>query len=113
MVNLTQYRLSNAFTDRFWDSCRNVQLGATGVPVVKAVMGADTPLEWFTFLGLPVPVGYAPFQITFAIQDTYALNESMRLTTCDAGFPDSCSCSDCPVTCPPIGRCRPPTLPLC
>jgi len=102
VVNETLWTISNAVTNLFWSSCDNVQFGATGQPVVKVVFGADTALEWFTFMGAEQPGGYSPILINFAVTDDfppYALNDTTSFLPCNAPAPDTCACTDCPQSC--------------
>jgi len=98
VVNGTIFSVSPEYSTLFWNSCKNVIFGATGLPVVKVLFNADNYLEFFCFQGVPQPQGSSPFLINYQIiDDNQALNNTSSLSPCNSNNRnETCACVDCP-----------------
>lgn len=105
-VDVVHVNLASTLANSFFDSCRDVQFGATGQKVVDLLFQSPKrTLDFLDFLGLP---GNSPFLINFTLVED---NVGLDALTVSCGSEDpkyACSCADCRATCE---RRAPPYLP--
>ena len=111
-VDNVNYYITECFTTRLFDSCKNVKLPTISTRAIEITCGTQgkdcTPHGWLEFMG-----GYdpSPFQINFHFENSdkvsvtdkvfYPMNET--IIPCSAAiskFGTPCSCVDCPNNCP-------------
>lgn len=107
---------TNYYTDKFFNSCKNVQNSQESSKVIDLMCGSNDPCtgqKWLTFMGTPQATSPAPFLLNFTFTDdnhglpTNMVARNATLLNCnDTVGGVTCSCSDCPVVCP-----APPTIP--
>ena len=106
--------LDSDYTDKFYDSCANVQYSQTNQKVIGALMCGPhqddcTAALWLQFMGDPAEnFGTAPFDINYIItsdaNDTSIVPVNYTQDACDdTSSHYACNCADCPSPklCPP------------
>ncbi|SJL01723.1 related to NCR1-transmembrane glycoprotein, involved in sphingolipid metabolism [Armillaria ostoyae] len=99
--------VGDTFSQGFFDSCKNVQMGATnGFAMDLIGGGAKEPKAFLKYLGDEKPIG-SPFQIDFPPSSVEVPEGMERLdppprncASTDLG--SRCSCIDCPDICPAL-----------
>ena len=103
---------TNNYTDRFFNSCKDVQNSQESSKAIDLMCGSNHPCtgqKWLNFMGTPQPGSPAPFLLNFKFTNgttgrDVPPNMSARnatLSRCDEAVQGvSCSCSDCPAVCP-------------
>ncbi|XP_065898211.1 NPC intracellular cholesterol transporter 1-like isoform X1 [Dysidea avara] len=109
---------TNDYTDKFFNSCKDVQFAQESSKVISLMCGSNDPCtgpKWLEFMGTPMPGSPAPFQLNFTFTDYSSggiIPKNMtardsKLIGCDERYQGlTCSCSDCPAVCPAT-----PTIP--
>ncbi|XP_033115391.1 NPC intracellular cholesterol transporter 1-like [Anneissia japonica] len=106
------YFMTREYADGTFDSCKNVQFPSANIRVIDLMcdgVPADqcTPEIWLGYLGT-IDNGYAPFQITYRIDDVTEEEASKGIEPLDeytysckepVGNSTACSCQDCPIVC--------------
>ena len=112
---------TNYYTDKFFNSCKNVQSPEGCASAVSGLCGSRYPCtgqKWLQFMGTPQSSSPAAFTMNFTFTDNSSggdlpTNISARnasLLNCNEPWPAdgvTCSCSDCPAACPAM-----PTVPV-
>ncbi|XP_055914958.1 NPC intracellular cholesterol transporter 1 homolog 1b [Eupeodes corollae] len=107
-VKAVDYHIDDGFTEKVYDSCKNVIHTATGRPAMDLACGAYDALtcnhqRWFNFMGDKTTNEYVPFPINYKFEDE---SEERRYLgpalSCGSSFENShkCSCVDCEESCP-------------
>ncbi len=111
-VKEVDYAVSTEFKDGFYESCKNVQFGATnGFAMDLIGGGAKTPSAFLRYMGDFRPGLGSPFQINFPDEPS---GFSRRPLNCAESSPDArCACVDCPSTCPTLPYVAPPSSSTC
>lgn len=106
-VKSIDYAVSDAFAGGFFDSCKNVQFGATNGFAMDLIGGGATDAAAFLkYMGDERPGLGSPFQIDFPPHGT---NYSRSPLSCaDDGIDARCACADCPLVCPSLPYVPPP-----
>jgi Niemann-Pick C1 protein len=107
VVELDQL-VSNDYGSGFYDSCKDVKVGATNGNAMTLIGGgAKNYTDFFKFLGHKNPPFGSPFQINFPRPSDYPETEmgalDMKPKKCndeDEAF--RCACIDCPDVCPTL-----------
>ncbi|MCJ1477839.1 hypothetical protein MMC13_006512 [Lambiella insularis] len=104
--------LDNLWSDNygkaFYDSCKDVKLGATGGKVMDLIGGgAKNYTQFLKFLGNKRAIGGSPFQINFPRPEGREINgmRAADLPTKSCNDTDEafrCACVDCPAVCPAL-----------
>ncbi|XXQ39258.1 SSD domain-containing protein [Plasmodiophora brassicae] len=114
VVRSTNYYIGDGYGQAFFDSCKDVEFGATGRKIFDMFFdGAKTPREWFDFLGRDEEHGdgRSPEWIRFPAADEDARAKGIApldavpdlITRCNTTEPSlACACSDCNDACPPM-----------
>ena len=103
-VNQLDQLISEKYGSGFYDSCKDVQFGATGGKAMAFIGGgAKNYTEFLTFLGKK-QLGGSPFQINFPRPEnnTFKNMEPILFDTkaCNTSEKDyRCACVDCPGSC--------------
>jgi Niemann-Pick C1 protein len=120
IVEKVEVFLTDDYADNLYDSCANVQFSGGGAKVMNLLCGSTdcNPLKFLDFQGNPALNGESPFRITYNLSNETTpypdgiehLNDTgiYEFYSCSDNVPGkgTCSCSDCPVTCP-----APPSFP--
>ena len=107
---------TNYYTDKFFNSCKNVQITGSCAKVISLMCGSYNPCtgqKWLQFMGTPQPTSPAPFTLNFTFTNNSSGGDLPRnisarnasLLNCNDPWPPdgvTCSCSDCPAACPTI-----------
>ena len=107
------YAVSNEFKRGFYDSCKDVQFGATnGFAMDLIGGGAKDPEAFLRYMGDLRPGLGSPFQINFPDdQDTGYTRPP--LNGADKSLDARCACADCPANCPTLPYIAPPSSSTC
>jgi Niemann-Pick C1 protein len=99
---------SEEYQAGFYDSCKEVKIGATGGKAMSLIGGGANNYSEFThFLG-EKKFGGSPFQINFLTDTRYKDKQGMKTLgihphACNDSDPNfRCSCVDCPAVCPEL-----------
>ena len=99
---------SEEYQSGFYDSCKEVKIGATGGKAMTLIGGGAKNYSQFThFLG-EKKFGGSPFQINFLTETRYNDTQGMKTLdihphACNDTDPNfRCSCVDCPDVCPEL-----------
>ena len=99
---------SEEYQSGFYDSCKEVKIGATGGRAMSLIGGGAKNYSQFThFLG-EKKFGGSPFQINFLTEPRYGDADGMKSLdihphACNDSDPNfRCSCVDCPEVCPEL-----------
>ncbi|KAG2370048.1 patched family-domain-containing protein [Suillus spraguei] len=103
-VKTVDFFVGEQFASGFFDSCKNVQVGATNGYAMDLIGGgAKTYSEFLKFLGDEKDLG-SPFQINCPSStplDFTALDPTPR-NCADNDLESRCTCIDCPTVCPAL-----------
>ncbi|KAG1753799.1 patched family-domain-containing protein [Suillus paluster] len=103
-VKTVDFFVGEQFASGFFDSCKNVQVGATNGYAMDLIGGgAKTYSEFLKFLGDVKDLG-SPFQINYPSTvplDFTALDPTPR-NCADNDLESRCTCIDCPTVCPAL-----------
>lgn len=102
-VKSVDFFVGERFASGFYDSCKNVQVGATNGYAMDLIGGgAKTYAEFLKFLGDEKDIG-SPFQINFP-QTPAGVNPftSIPRSCVDNDLGSRCACIDCPDVCPEL-----------
>ena len=117
-INTVDVYFTNDYTERFFNSCKNVEFAQESSKVISLMCGSNDPCtgpKWLEFMGTPMPGSPAPFLMNFTFTDYSSggvipnnmTARDTKLIRCDEAYQNlTCSCSDCPAVCP-----IPPTIP--
>ena len=91
----------------FYDSCKDVKIGATGSTVMTFFGNAKNYTELYAFLGKKSPFFGSPFQINFPDpegreNDGMKAKSSVSRACNDSDERYRCACVDCPASCPTL-----------
>ncbi|KAK8849599.1 hypothetical protein IAR55_004934 [Kwoniella newhampshirensis] len=113
-VKEVEYEVSSSFREGFYDSCKDVQFGATNGFAMDLIGGGATNASAFLkYMGDLRPGLGSPFQINFPVNDDSAYNRQ-PLNCADAGDINArCACADCPSVCPTLPYVAPPSANKC
>lgn len=108
-VKEVNYLVSDEFRQGFYDSCKNVQFGATNGFAMDLIGGGAKDANGFLkYMGDVRPGLGSPFQISFPeSQDTSYGRKP--LSCADEGLEARCACADCPSVCPTLPYVAPPS----
>ncbi|KAI0796762.1 multidrug efflux transporter AcrB transmembrane domain-containing protein [Abortiporus biennis] len=111
IVGSVDYFVSEDFGTGFYDSCKEIKVGATNGYAMDLIGGgAKNYSSFFKFMGAEKQIGQgSPFQINFPLTtppDFSPLNTPPR-NCADNDLGSRCTCIDCPSICPVL-----PTIPL-
>ncbi|PFH50535.1 hypothetical protein AMATHDRAFT_144865 [Amanita thiersii Skay4041] len=111
-VNSVDFHVITQYGEAFFDSCRNVQVGATNGYAMDLIGGGAKDYHSFLeYMGEEKAVG-SPFQINFPLKappGLKPLNHTLR-NCADNDISSKCTCIDCPGTCPTLPYVPPPSL---
>ncbi|KAH9918241.1 multidrug efflux transporter AcrB transmembrane domain-containing protein [Epithele typhae] len=115
-VKTADFFVSEEFGNGFYDSCKQIKLGATNGYVMDLLGGgAKNYHEFFKFMGEEKDMG-SPFTINFpspSADDAPALNATVR-NCYDSDLGSKCTCIDCEQVCPALPTLPPPgAAPTC
>ncbi|KAK2466511.1 hypothetical protein APHAL10511_002153 [Amanita phalloides] len=115
-VQSVDFHVTKEHGEGFFDSCKNVQVGATNGYAMDLIGGGAKDYHQFlTYMGEEKPIG-SPFQIDFPLTTPSSfkpLNDTPR-NCADNDLASKCSCIDCPAVCPTLPYVPPPgTEPTC
>ncbi|XP_055844518.1 NPC intracellular cholesterol transporter 1 homolog 1b [Episyrphus balteatus] len=107
-VESVEYKIDDGFTEKVYDSCKNVIHTATGRPAMDLACGVYDALtcshqRWFNFMGDKSTNEYVPFPINYKFLDETEPGRYLGpALSCGSSFPGShkCSCVDCEESCP-------------
>ena len=107
------YAVSTEFKQGFFDSCKDVQFGATnGFAMDLIGGGAKDASAFLKYMGDMRPGLGSPFQIDFP--DDPDTGFSRRPLNCaDGSLEARCACVDCPSNCPTLPFVTPPSTSKC
>ena len=104
---------TNYYTDKFFNSCKNVQNSQENSKAIDLMCGSDIPCtgqKWLKFMGSSRSTGgAAPFELNFTftngktgpdVPGTMSARNATLLKCSDPFGRVTCSCSDCPAVCP-------------
>ncbi|WVO13857.1 hypothetical protein L204_101480 [Cryptococcus depauperatus] len=113
-VKEVDYQISSVFKQGFFDSCKDVQFGATNGFAMDLIGGGATNASAFLkYMGDVRPGLGSPFQINFPDNDD-ALYPRKPLICSDANNINArCTCVDCPSVCPTLPYVPPPSSDRC
>ncbi|KAI6034058.1 patched family-domain-containing protein [Pisolithus microcarpus] len=108
-IKSVDYYVGERFASGFYDSCKNVQVGATNGYAMDLIGGgAKTYAEFLKFLGDEKDIG-SPFQINFPPSSAGVSPYSPIPKNCAGNdLASRCACIDCPDICPELPYIRPP-----
>ncbi|KAL1502244.1 hypothetical protein ABEB36_007416 [Hypothenemus hampei] len=99
--------ISNDTLTNVYNSCKDVSLPASGEPVLQSACGNYgsiwcSPLRWFEFMNDPDLNLFAPFKISFIVDNERYSSLNFDVFACHEAYENSsvCTCSDCPINCP-------------
>ncbi|KAH7916135.1 patched family-domain-containing protein [Hygrophoropsis aurantiaca] len=108
--------VSEQYASGFFDSCKNVQVGATNGYAMDLIGGgAKTYSEFLKFLGDEKDLG-SPFQINYPQVSPHEFNplDSIPRNCSDNDLASRCTCIDCPDVCQSLPEIPPPNAgPAC
>ena len=114
-VESVDFFVQEQFAKGFFDSCKNVQMGATNGYAMDLIGGgAKNYAEFLKFMGDEKPIG-SPFQINYppVSPGQYSFNTTPR-NCADPGLDSRCACIDCPDVCQVLPYVPPPGAgPVC
>lgn len=112
-IKEVNYLVSDEFRQGFYDSCKNVQFGATNGFAMDLIGGGAKDANGFLkYMGDVRPGLGSPFQISFPeSQDTSY--DRTPLSCADDSIDARCACVDCPSTCPTLPYVAPPSAGGC
>lgn len=115
-VKSADFYVAREYGKGFFDSCKNVQFGATNGYAMDLIGGGAKDYHKFLkYMGDEKPIG-SPFQIDFPLTAPplfKSLNDTPRNCT-DSDLASRCTCIDCPAICPTLPYVPPPgTEPSC
>ncbi|CAL1700898.1 unnamed protein product [Somion occarium] len=103
-VKSVEFHVSERFGEGFYDSCKNIQVGATNGYAMDLIGGgAKNYSAFFKFMGDEKDMG-SPFQINFPAEvpaEMTPLNTTPR-NCWDNDLASRCACIDCPSICPAL-----------
>jgi len=117
-INKVDVYFTNDYTDKFFNSCKNVQFSQESSKVISLMCGSYDPCtgpKWLKFMGTPMTGSPAPFFMDFTFTDYSSggvipqnmVARDAKLIACNESYNNlTCSCSDCPAVCP-----APPSIP--
>ena len=112
-VKEVEFAVSSEFKQGFYDSCKDVQFGATNGFAMDLIGGGarDAP-AFLKYMGDERPGLGSPFQIDFP--DVPETGYTRRPLNCaDNSLDARCVCADCPSTCPTLPYVAPPSSSIC
>ena len=115
-VKSVDFYVAKEFASGFFDSCKNVQVGATNGYAMDLIGGgAKDYAAFLKYMGDEKPIG-SPFQInypSFTPPEFTAFNTTPR-NCADNDLASHCTCIDCPTVCKPLPYVPPPgEIPAC
>ena len=108
--------VTEEYSNNLYNSCKSVQFPQDSQRVISIMCGGTgtcNPVQWLTFLGDPIQNHVSPFPMHYYFTDTVPRHpEMIPLNASTADFYAcndtrdgiTCSCSDCPATCPPTPK---------
>ncbi|EIW71618.1 niemann-Pick C1 protein [Tremella mesenterica] len=112
-VKEVDYEVSDQFKQGFYDSCKDVQFGATnGFSMDLIGGGAKNASAFLKYMGDVRPGLGSPFQINFPDNDDSQYTRQ-PLKCSDPALAARCACADCPSICPTLPYVPPPTAGRC
>ncbi|KII95801.1 hypothetical protein PLICRDRAFT_96092 [Plicaturopsis crispa FD-325 SS-3] len=117
-VKSVDFHVSEKFGQGFFDSCKNVQVGATNGYAMDLIGGgAKNYSSFLKFMGDVKDFGGlgSPFQIDYPRQATPSISPlDMTPRNCaDNDLGSRCTCIDCPDVCQALPYVPPPDSPVC
>ena len=107
-VKSVEYSVSDEFKNGFFDSCKNVQFGATNGFAMDLIGGGAKDADAFLkYMGDERPGLGSPFQINFP-SDPESSYRRKPLNCSDSALEARCACADCPSICPTLSYVAPP-----
>ena len=112
-VKSVEYAVGEDFKQGFFDSCKNVQFGATnGFAMDLIGGGAKNASAFLQYMGDMRPGLGSPFQINFP-EDPDTGYTRQPLSCADSSIDARCACADCPEVCPSLPYVAPPSTGKC
>lgn len=109
-VKSVDFHVARGYGEGFFNSCKNVQVGATNGYAMDLIGGGAKDYHKFlSYMGEEKPIG-SPFQIDFPLTAPSPF-KSLNATTrncADADLASMCTCIDCPAICPALPYVPPP-----
>lgn len=111
-VNSVDVYFTNYYTDKFFNSCKDVQNSQESSKAIDLMCGSNHPCtgqKWLKFMGKVQPGSPAPFTLNFTFTNGRTgpdvppnmLARNATLFKCNEAVQGvNCSCSDCPAVCP-------------
>ncbi|XP_066258560.1 NPC intracellular cholesterol transporter 1 homolog 1b-like [Euwallacea similis] len=97
----------NETINAIYDSCKDVSLPSTGERVMQSACGNYGAIwcnakRWFEYMNEPTENPFSPFKIIFEEDVNGTSPLSFDVLQCQEAYENSssCSCADCPVSCP-------------
>lgn len=108
-----EYGVSEEYKQGFYDSCKNVQFGATnGFAMDLIGGGAKNASAFLQYMGDVRPGLGSPFQISFPEENREGYTRH-PLKCSDNDINSKCTCVDCPSICPSLPYIAPPSTDQC
>ena len=108
-IQQVEIYLSEEYVEELYDSCKDVQYPQASTKVVDIMCGSAvcSAHKWLTYLGTPNLNHFAPFLMNYhfgpKVPEPNMTALSYDFRPCNSSDSDyTCSCSDCPVTCPAL-----------
>ncbi|WVQ89549.1 hypothetical protein IAS59_003311 [Cryptococcus gattii] len=113
-VKEVDYEVSSDFKQGFYDSCKDVQFGATNGFAMDLIGGGATNASGFLkYMGDLRPGLGSPFQINFPDNDDSAYGRAPLSCSDAEDINARCACADCPSVCPSLPYIAPPSSKQC
>lgn len=113
-VKEVDYEVSSDFKQGFYDSCKDVQFGATNGFAMDLIGGGATNASGFLkYMGDLRPGLGSPFQINFPDNDDSAYRRAPLSCSDAEDINARCACADCPSVCPSLPYIAPPSTRQC
>ncbi|TYJ52960.1 hypothetical protein B9479_006429 [Cryptococcus floricola] len=113
-VKEVDYEVSSEFKDGFFDSCKDVQFGATnGFAMDLIGGGAHNSSGFLKYMGDLRPGLGSPFQINFPDNDDSRYTRQPLSCSDATDINARCACVDCPSVCPELPYVPPPASNKC
>ncbi|WVF68428.1 hypothetical protein IAT40_003193 [Kwoniella sp. CBS 6097] len=113
-VKEVNYEVSSDFKQGFYDSCKDVQFGATnGFAMDLIGGGAKNASSFLKYMGDLRPGLGSPFQINFPDNDDSAYSRTPLSCSDASDINARCACADCPAVCPELPYIAPPSTGKC
>ncbi|WVR08155.1 hypothetical protein IAU60_005201 [Kwoniella sp. DSM 27419] len=113
-VKEVDYEVSPLFKQGFYDSCKDVQFGATNGFAMDLIGGGATNASAFLkYMGDVRPGLGSPFQINFPDNDDSLYSRRPLSCSDSEDINARCACVDCPSVCPELPYVAPPSSNTC